>query len=362
MHSSSWVSVGMCCLGFSSLALRWLEELVQQQQQQAFGSGIYVQLPTTPQQQRARVPSCACCCLAHHCRATSVQIAAQAHLIALGTASGVVHLLQQHCPTGGAAAGADGSLTPSAAVAAAAALSPIGQCGQLPYDFSRAGLDPQQLVRTLDLIDWGHTVKQTGAVASLCWAPDNRALAVGFSRQGLVVWTPSGCRLLCTLRQPPPETPASGRASAVSPFRPDSSSSGSGSVLRPLSVGSGEAPGANGVAAGSSAAVPGLQHPGVVPVDGSVLCLAWGVDGYQLVLAGQAPSSAADSAPGARGGSSSSSSSSSGVMYELSLAKSLRHHHRVTHASTAEGGMGPGVAQLGDELHVLQVRGGELWC
>lgn len=336
---------------------------------------VLVQLPTAPQMRRSGfslVWSCvpamllsflvpgACRCRHHHCRATAVQIAAQAHLIALGTSSGVVHLLQQHCPTGasaGAAAAADGSLTPSAAVAAAVALSPIGQCGQLPYDFSRAGLNPQQLVRTLDLIDWGHTVKQTGAVAALCWAPDNRALAVGFSRQGLVVWTPSGCRLLCTLRQPAPETPASGRASAVSPFWADSSSSGSGSVLRPLSVGSGDASAANGVAgssgSGAAAAAPGLQHPGVVSVDGSVLCLAWGVDGYQLVLAGQAPSSSADRPPGGRG--SGSSSSSSGTMYELSLAKSLRHHHRVTHASTAEGGMGPGVAQLGDELHVLQV-------
>lgn len=291
-----------------------------------------------------------------------MQIAAQAHLIALGTSSGVVHLLQQHCPTGASAGtAADGSLTPSAAVAAAAALSPIGQCGQLPYDFSRAGLDPQQLVRTLDLVDWGHTVKQTGAVAALCWAPDNRALAVGFGRQGLVVWTPSGCRLLCTLRQPAPETPASGRASAVSPFRPDGSSSSGGSVLRPLSVGSGDASAANGVAGGSSSstAAPGLQHPGVVSVDGSVLCLAWGVDGYQLVLAGQASSSSADRAPG---GGSSSSNSSSGIMYELSLAKSLRHHHRVTHASTAEAGMGPGVAQLGDELHVLQVSASVCLC
>jgi hypothetical protein len=226
----------------------------------------------------------------------------------------------------------------------------MGECGQLPCDFSQAGLDPQQLVRSLDLLDWGHTVKQTGAVAALCWAPDNRALAVGFGRQGLVVWTPSGCRLLCTLRQPAPETPASGRTSAASPFRPDSS----GSNLQPLSVGSTSEVGtANGVSGGGSSgsSLLRLQHPGVVSVDGSVLCLAWGVDGYQLVLAGHAPS------PGSSGNShsGSSGSSSSVIMYELSLAKSLRHHHRVTHATAADGGSGPGVAQLGDELHVLQV-------
>jgi len=53
---------------------------------------------------------------------------------------------------------------------------------------------------------------------------------------------------------------------------------------------------------------------------------------------------------------SSSSSSSSSTLYELSLAKSLRHHHRVTHVSAAAtGSSGPGVAQLSEELHVMQV-------
>jgi hypothetical protein len=129
----------------------------------------------------------------------------------------------------------------------------------------------------------------------------------------------------------------------VSPFSPNSSSA---AALRPLSTGSCEA-----AANGTSSSAPLLQHPGVVSVDGSVLCLAWGVDGYQIVLAGQGPSSSGSS------GDNHSGSSSSGVMYELSLAKSLRHHHRVTHASAADGGSSTvsAVAQLGDELHVLQV-------
>jgi len=33
------------------------------------------------------------------------------------------------------------------------------------------------------------------------WAPDNRALAVGWRRSGLGLWSPSGCRLVCSLRQ-----------------------------------------------------------------------------------------------------------------------------------------------------------------
>lgn len=255
-----------------------------------------------------------------------------------------MHLLHQHIPTGSAAAGtAAGGLSPAAALANAQScgtLSPMGACGQTLFSFGRAGLEQQQLVRSLDLVDWGHTVRQTGGVAQLAWAPDNRALAVGFERQGLVVWTPSGCRLLCTLRQPLPDTPASGRGSAISPF---SSNSSSAAALRPLSTGSCEA-----AANSTSSSTPLLQHPGVVSVDGSVLCLAWGVDGYQLVLAGQGPSSSSGD---------SHSVSSSGVMYELALAKSLRHHHRVTHASAADGGTSSvsAVAQLGDELHVLQV-------
>lgn len=260
--------------------------------------------------------------------------------------------MRQHCPT--AAAATDNSQTPAAAYTpAGAAFSPLGSCGQTAFDFSQSGLDPQQLVRTLDLVDWGHTAKQTGAVAALAWAPDNRAVAVGYRRQGLVVWTPSGCRLLCTLRQPAPETPASGRASAVSPFTPNSNSS---SVARPQSTGSVDAPAAaasaNGVLASGSTGGAGtrLQHPAVVSVDGSVLCLAWGIHGYQLLLAGLV-------SPQSSGNSHPAGSSNGSIMYELSLAKSLRHHHRVTHASAADGGSGSGVAQVGEELHVLQVGG-----
>jgi hypothetical protein len=193
------------------------------------------------------------------------------------------------------------------------------------------------LVRSLELHDWGHTPQQTGRVASLAWAPDCRALAVGFSRQGLVLWTPSGCRLLCTLRQPAPETP---RGSALSGKQADE-----------LQGSSAEATATEAAAdSNCSSSLPGEQQQQQqgqqqqqVSVDGAVDCLAWGVNGYQLMLANRLPAST---------GSSSSS------LCELSLAKSLRHHHRVSHAVPAGGGAaaGLGVAQLGEELHVLQVR------
>jgi hypothetical protein len=55
--------------------------------------------------------------------------------------------------------------------------------------------------RVLSLADWGPTAADTGAVASLAWAHDEAALAVGLASRGLVVWAPSGCRLMCTIRQ-----------------------------------------------------------------------------------------------------------------------------------------------------------------
>lgn len=93
-------------------------------------------------------------------------------------------------------------------------------------------------LRIISLADWGYEPEVTGSVADLQWSPDNRALAVrlkltllfwsgtcrsktdfckpactgldklscwigkvGWRRSGLGLWTPSGCRLLCSVRQ-----------------------------------------------------------------------------------------------------------------------------------------------------------------
>uniref|UniRef100_A0A383V6J0 RIC1 C-terminal alpha solenoid region domain-containing protein n=1 Tax=Tetradesmus obliquus TaxID=3088 RepID=A0A383V6J0_TETOB len=366
------------------------QELQQQQQ-----AAVHSQegLPQQPQQQQQQLPGCAVCHM-HYCeasrllgavfgdgsaalfspgsaggllgasldfrrwlagpaaRATRVQVGAQAQLIALGTASGAVHLLRLHpAPPAAAldpttAAVARSSSSSLSAAAAAAAVAQIRRqsstglpiqglgCGQL------AGVPAEQLARSLELGDWGHTPQQTGGVASLAWAPDCRALAVGFGRQGLALWTPSGCRLLCTLRQPAPETP---RGSAASGTRLSEVAANSSSS--PAAAEAGTADEAAPADMHSSSNVSSeQQQPQQLPqvcVDGAVDCVAWGVAGYQLMLASRLP------------GSSNSSSSSS--LYELSLAKSLRHHHRVSHAVAAGGGSaGLGVAQLGEELHVLQ--------
>ncbi|TVU28879.1 hypothetical protein EJB05_20415 [Eragrostis curvula] len=56
-------------------------------------------------------------------------------------------------------------------------------------------------IRTISLYDWGYSVEDTGPVACISWTPDNCAFAVGWKCRGLTVWSVSGCRLMCTIRQ-----------------------------------------------------------------------------------------------------------------------------------------------------------------
>lgn len=44
-------------------------------------------------------------------------------------------------------------------------------------------------------------MEDTGSINCIAWTPDNTAFAVGWKFRGLTVWTPSGCRLMCTIRQ-----------------------------------------------------------------------------------------------------------------------------------------------------------------
>ncbi|EEC74137.1 hypothetical protein OsI_09207 [Oryza sativa Indica Group] len=56
-------------------------------------------------------------------------------------------------------------------------------------------------IRTISLYDWGYSVEDTGPVTCISWTPDNCAFAVGWKFRGLTVWSVSGCRLMCTIRQ-----------------------------------------------------------------------------------------------------------------------------------------------------------------
>ena len=58
-------------------------------------------------------------------------------------------------------------------------------------------------LKMLSLAEWGHAPSCLGAVSSISWSADGRVVAVGYERKGVVVWTPSGCRVFCTLGQGP---------------------------------------------------------------------------------------------------------------------------------------------------------------
>ncbi|KAF6162199.1 hypothetical protein GIB67_008328 [Kingdonia uniflora] len=61
--------------------------------------------------------------------------------------------------------------------------------------------EPVSLLRTVSLYDWGYSMEDTGSVSYIAWTPDNSAFAVGWKLRGLSVWSVSGCRLMCTIRQ-----------------------------------------------------------------------------------------------------------------------------------------------------------------
>ena len=55
--------------------------------------------------------------------------------------------------------------------------------------------------RILSLTEWGYSSRYLGAAHAVQWSPDGKVIAVGYANRGLAVWTPSGCRIMCTLRQ-----------------------------------------------------------------------------------------------------------------------------------------------------------------
>lgn len=62
-------------------------------------------------------------------------------------------------------------------------------------------IPPVPALKSMSLIDWGHSAQITGAVKDIQWSRDCTAFAVGYSACGVAVWTPSGCRLMCSLPQ-----------------------------------------------------------------------------------------------------------------------------------------------------------------
>ena len=61
--------------------------------------------------------------------------------------------------------------------------------------------DVPKPLRVLSLSDWGYGSAALGGARFLRWSPDGQVIAVGYGHGGVAVWTPSGCRVMCTLRQ-----------------------------------------------------------------------------------------------------------------------------------------------------------------
>lgn len=161
------------------------------------------------------------------CRAGSgavmVRIGAAVQLVAVGLASGNINLHRLH-----------GSATKG-----------------------RRSSELLEPVRVLSMHDWGYGPEMLGPVSAMQWAGDDRALAAGWASSGVAVWSPSGCRLMCSLRQASSATMATPRTAPgtyPSPFTAQSAPS---------------------------------QH--VLPLEGGIRALTWASCGYSLVLAEDAP-------------------------------------------------------------------------
>ena len=77
----------------------------------------------------------------------------------------------------------------------------FGSSGALAGGGGGGGAGQPEPVRVLSLADWGFRSSVVGAATQLQWSPDGRVLAVGYAHRGMAVWTPSGCRIMCSLRQ-----------------------------------------------------------------------------------------------------------------------------------------------------------------
>ncbi|GAX78137.1 hypothetical protein CEUSTIGMA_g5579.t1 [Chlamydomonas eustigma] len=227
--------------------------------------------------------------------ATCARIGWLAQMVAVGCSNGEVALYRLHRSS------TLSSLDPSSA--------PSTDEGEAP-------------VRVLTLDPWGHKLSQTGGVAQVEWSPDGRAIAVGYQRHGLSVWSPSGCRLMCSLRQP-----RGGDKSALGGMNLMSMPS----LGRRSTLDSDTASFFASAPAGiSSTSVEGSEDALHRHLEVPVSCLSWGVLGYQLLIA----------------------ESGRQHLVELHFARSLSHHHRVAHA----GVMTDTGEMPGEELHVMQAH------
>jgi len=90
------------------------------------------------------------------------------------------------------------------------------------------------------LSPWGFGVEDTGALAHASWSNDGRALAVGWRRRGVSVWSESGCLLMCTLHHGGGDSAVGTSSSPRATFTGDEEVPEMGACLAPPAWGVGD--------------------------------------------------------------------------------------------------------------------------
>ncbi|PSC67405.1 Quino amine beta chain-like RIC1-like guanyl-nucleotide exchange factor [Micractinium conductrix] len=204
--------------------------------------------------------------------------------------------------------------------------------------------------RVLSLSDWGYSSAVVGAASVLQWSPDGRVLAVGYAQRGMAVWTPSGCRLMCSLRHAV-ATSAPGTTSVTelagtpgrpapavprSPQQQQQQAAGGGVHHASTDGGSAHGPGSpkRAAVAGGLWSQRSDLNPGGAPeagiLEAGISALAWSAHGYQLLVAEQGQAAR---------------------LHQLEFARQMVGSHRVVQPAAAPGGA---AAPGQEELQALQ--------
>jgi hypothetical protein len=213
--------------------------------------------------------------------------------------------------------------------------------------------DPDHI---LSLTEWGYSSNLLGPAHVLRWSPDGKVVAAGYGYRGLAVWTPSGCRVMCTLRQAAQGMAVGssggghggveedvGRLESVDASEIESGID-SPSGLNPhhgIGGGSGGSANTNANANTSTSTNNSGKSGGASTgiLEGGVAALAWSQHGYSLMVV-EAPSPPPRPPPPQLVGGSSSLGLSEQLqllqqkqqLLEISFARAVHSGHRVAEA------------------------------
>lgn len=128
--------------------------------------------------------------------AVAAAVQPSGHFVAVGLAHGRVAMYSMAGILSAGKVGSHGSLaTPRTS------FDSVGSAGAGDGGVRKLHAGLPEPDRIFSLTEWGYSSSLIGAAHLLQWSPDGRVVAVGYARRGVAVWTPSGCRVMCSLRQ-----------------------------------------------------------------------------------------------------------------------------------------------------------------